>query len=104
MSFDPVKWKDLEFGNPTRYEMANDLIRNRSLIGRSRAEILTMLGKPTSNLSVESQFLCYGLVHQHDFPTKSIFLPGPHFFNLEDWVLEVEFEFERVKSAQIRGS
>jgi hypothetical protein len=83
--------------------MANDLLATRRLLGRSRAEIIALLGEPAWEEPRGTETtLNYELVAQRDFPAKCFLLPSFLFLNFEMWLLEIDCRNGRVRSAKIR--
>jgi|GEM_PF-3307597 len=51
IAFDSEKWKNWELKsseNHLRYDMSDDLVENYNLVGKSRQDILNLLGDPDS--------------------------------------------------------
>jgi outer membrane protein assembly factor BamE (lipoprotein component of BamABCDE complex) len=44
--FDPSLWSNSQTSESVRLRMADDLIRNRRLLGLTRQEVVTLLGEP----------------------------------------------------------
>ncbi|QOG04934.1 hypothetical protein IHE43_11730 [Flavobacterium sp. MDT1-60] len=61
--FDSEKWKTadlaLEDNWSLRWDMMNSLRNNNNLIGMSKTEIITLLGKPDGSLTTGSTFKYY---------------------------------------------
>jgi len=66
--FDSKKWKTadltLEDNFSLRWDMMNSVRNNYELIGMSKSEIITLLGKPDGSLTTENAFKYYlGYTH-----------------------------------------
>jgi outer membrane protein assembly factor BamE (lipoprotein component of BamABCDE complex) len=62
--FDKANWKT----NPTeRYEMVDDLIESQLLMGKTKVEVITLLGKPYSSSTTENDIFIYKLGDQPSF-------------------------------------
>jgi len=56
--FDDNEWK----ANPAqRYKMADDLIESQVLLRKSKSEVRTLLGEPTSSSNVEKDIFIYDI-------------------------------------------
>ena len=58
-SFDSVKWKEWKETESTmfmRRDMVSDLTKQHNLVGKKRAEIIDLLGKPTSENKVSMSY------------------------------------------------
>jgi hypothetical protein len=95
--FTQEAWRATHFGDRGRYEMANDLLRSDTLVGKTRAEIEGMLGMSDRWWQKGGNTnLFYDLGRQQEFPARCIILPSRFFWNLETWVLDIEFENNKV--------
>jgi hypothetical protein len=47
--FDSAKWKTSDA--ETKHQMANDLVKNETLTGKTKSEIIELLGKPNQETS-----------------------------------------------------
>jgi len=103
VAFSKAAWLKTKFGNLTRYEMANDLVRSRRLIGATAESVRDLLGPPLYEDSAEgSTCLHYDLVHQRAAPAKCLLLPRFLFWNIDTWALDVQCRDGRVTFVKIR--
>ena len=97
-------WHSSRFGEPVRYEMANDLLHSGKLKGMKTDEIATLLGPADRWARRDSQTnLLFDLCRQKDLPARSTIFPARFFWNIESWVLEIECDQGRAKSVKIRS-
>ena len=63
ISFNSEKWKGWNIKSDTnlRWDMANDLIENHNLEGKTQSEIIDLLGEPESNVQNPSDDYYYVL-------------------------------------------
>lgn len=62
--FNTELWKS----SPTeRYQMVDDLIESQELMGKTKAEVLTLLGKPNSSSTTQKDIFIYQLGEQPSF-------------------------------------
>jgi hypothetical protein len=67
-TFDAVAWRnDAENGSGVRQSMADGLVASRSLIGRTREEVVEMLGEPPETGYFKRYDLVYWLGHERGF-------------------------------------
>ncbi len=66
--FDPVAWAEADYGSGDRLPMADELLRSRALIGKTRAEVVTLLGEPPTT----SYFSDWDMVYLLD-PCRCLF-------------------------------
>jgi hypothetical protein len=67
-SFDRVAWRnDAEIGAGVRQSMADGLVANHSLIGRTREEVVEMLGEPPNTPYLKRYDLVYWLGDERGF-------------------------------------
>lgn len=67
-TFDPVAWRnDAETGSGVRQSMADGLVARRSLIGRTREEVVEMLGEPPETGYFKRYDLVYWLGDERGF-------------------------------------
>ena len=75
MQFDAVAWKGSSGGSATRSDMAEDLIYSRVLLGKTRSEVVELLGSPGSYRGPNKEFhgldghLCEGFLISFDGET-----------------------------------
>ncbi|SHG95633.1 hypothetical protein [Winogradskyella jejuensis] len=67
-----------------RYEMLDDILENKFLVGKTKTEVISILGEPDKNLISEGDFFVYDLGKP------------PSFFDSEPQYLLVTFENEKV--------
>src|SRR2546430_2727702 len=85
--FSKETWGSSGFGDSIRYEMANDLLRSRQLLGKTKDDLKALLGDPKWEQTVgSSTILGYDLVPQISYPARCPLLPSKVFFNIETWV------------------
>jgi|SRR5690554_6257119 len=64
LTFNSEKWKNWEIRsseNHLRWDMTDDLVENYGLVGKTRNEILLLLGKPDNNIDGTENELFYDL-------------------------------------------
>jgi outer membrane protein assembly factor BamE (lipoprotein component of BamABCDE complex) len=59
--FDPVAWRARGDGDGVRVQMIDDLLRRHQLKGRTRAEIIELLGEPTETDKFNTWDMVYWL-------------------------------------------
>lgn len=62
--FDKERWRSEP---STRYKMVNDIIDNQQIIGKTKDEVIVLLGKPNSSISKEKDLFFYRLGQQPSF-------------------------------------
>lgn len=67
-----------------RYEMLDDILENKFLMGKTKQEVISILGEPDKNLISDGDFFVYDLGNP------------PSFFDSEPQYLLVTFENEKV--------
>jgi hypothetical protein len=100
--FDSNNWKAASPTSGERFKMVDELLKRRILQGRSRREIVELLGSPsigTPANGIEVQML-YPLASQKDYPAHSFWFPG-RLHNLEVWILLLRFREGRVYLAEV---
>jgi hypothetical protein len=100
VQFDQGGWMNSQFGDATRYGMANFLVAHRTLEGMSREDVISLLGKPDWK---EPGSLTYRLAPQRRFPASSWMFPRT-FWNWENWILVIDFDGDRVTSSEVTFS
>jgi hypothetical protein len=65
ISFDKIKWKQKDDqGYTYRDEMVNDLIKNRTLEGLKKADVINLLGNPDK---IDQNVLTYEILEQKSY-------------------------------------
>jgi hypothetical protein len=97
-------WKASTFGDKERYEMANHIVASGTLLNRSREGVEMLLGPPDRHwYGPVRTNAYYDLGLQKDYPARTWLLPSRSFWNIETWVLDVEYDAGKVKSVKIRS-
>lgn len=85
--FDAERWKSADTWGDTRCAMIADLLHRKGLEGRTRAEVIGLLGQPEDERGDTK------LSHWHLCPSF-----------MDIWILEVRWENGRVASAWVRDT
>jgi hypothetical protein len=108
--FDSNAWKQADQRAPTnaisipygkRYEMVDNLLASKLLLGADELRLRELLGAPesTSEQSGTKRFY-YFLADQRQYPARSILFPGL-FANLDRWMFEVLLRDGKVVLARV---
>lgn len=79
--FNQDQWRSQ---HSTRYKMVDDIIESKLLLGKTKDEVIFLLGKPNSRISEEKDFFLYRIGNE------------PSFFKSKKEQLLVLFEDEKV--------
>lgn len=99
--FDSASWEDASPASGRRYEMLDDLLASKHLVGLSETDVKGLLGEADSTGNEGGdKLLVYHLAKQRDYPAKSVWFPG-FFPNHEAWMFEVRLRNGNAYSTRV---
>lgn len=102
MEFRIKKWREAGQASGDRYEMVDDLMERKILMGLNKDEIMKMLGDPSLISRKDEELIMYYMLgSQEDYPARSLFFPLV-LGNVEGWTLAIHLRNGHAYSTEIK--